>query len=309
DSFKRSSETIQHLLIQFGIPLSKDSSLSSLEVMSNKIWELKSYLTKYDIKNFDYSQFRNFQIIGSGAYATVYSATFKEEEYALKSLKKNLSLDEKELNQLQRELVTGGNLRDHLQTKKEKRVLLWELSNGVRPFQHFSDPQIVILISQKKREKTINNTPPNYATLYKKCWSTDPDRRPTLNYILKELEKLLVEPCIESIINNINQIITQPELYPNEDDLNEFEYDRCIECENKIDSLILNSLPLNELSFRIKSQSHDGFTSISTEQHKMIKPIELINGNLEDEILLSSTLHGIIENIAYFCSLTESSTW
>ncbi|CAG8558657.1 8033_t:CDS:2, partial [Dentiscutata erythropus] len=211
-----------------------------------------------------------------------------------------------------------------------------------------------------------------------KCWSTDPDRRPTLDHILKELEKLLVEPTIEFITNNTNQIITQSELYPSEDDyLNEFEYDRCIECENTIDSLILNDIPLNELSFRIKKslpQSLDGFTSISTEQHKIIKPIELTNGNLviecpvhsslsandthegskefthmrytactskpdtfkqenftlrqsecipkrqtelfilitindENEILLSSTLHGIIENITYFCFLTESPTW
>ncbi|CAG8562301.1 20658_t:CDS:2, partial [Gigaspora margarita] len=140
---------------------------------------------------------------------------------------------------------------------------------------------------------------------------------------------------------------------------------------------IHNNLPLNERSFRINkllSPNHDGLTSVSTEQHKMIKLIELVNGNLvincpmhsslltndpynsskefthmrytactskpdtlkqenftlrqtecesmrqtelfilitindEDEIPLSNTLNGIIENIAYLCSLTESPTW
>ncbi|CAG8742481.1 12656_t:CDS:2, partial [Cetraspora pellucida] len=114
--------------------------------------QLKSYLNKYDIESFDYSQFQNIKTIGKGAYATVYSATFKEKVYALKSLDNNLGLDEREFNQLQRE----------------------------------------------------------------------------------ELDKLLVEPTIEFVTNNINQLIIQPELYPNEDDdLNEYGY--CIECENTID--------------------------------------------------------------------------
>ncbi|CAG8782369.1 20235_t:CDS:2, partial [Gigaspora margarita] len=226
-----------------------------------------------------------------GAYATVYSATFQEEEYALKSLKNNLSLDEREFNQLQREL--------------------------------------------------------------------------------------LAEPVIEFITNNINQIITLPELYPNEDDYAYLDEYRCIKCERTINSFILSNLSLKERSFRINKlppKSHYGLTSIATEQHKMTRLIELVHGNLiiecpvhpsllingphddskefthmrytactcnpdafkqekftlrqteyestrqtelfilitvndEDEILLSSTLHGIMENITYLHSLTESSTW
>lgn len=124
----------------------------SKKILTEYSEKLKSYLVKYDITNFDYSQFCNVKIIGSGAYATVYSATFQEKEYALKSLKNNLSLDEREFNQLQRELrllymtnhpnvvefygisqteenfmlvlqlATGGTLRDHLQSKQEKSI-------------------------------------------------------------------------------------------------------------------------------------------------------------------------------------------
>ncbi|RIB26127.1 chitin synthase-domain-containing protein [Gigaspora rosea] len=164
-------------------------------------------------------------------------------------------------------------------------VLLWELSSGVRPFQYFSNAEITLLISQKKREKTFESTPPNYATLYRKCWSTDPDKRPTLNYILKKLEMLLTEPVIEFITNDINQIVTLAELYPIEDDYVYLdEYDRCIECENAINSFILSNFSLKERSFRINKllpkNHNNGLTSIATEQHKMTKLIELVHGNL-----------------------------
>ncbi|CAG8670845.1 6189_t:CDS:10 [Gigaspora margarita] len=192
------------------------------------------------------------------------------------------------------------------------------------------------------------------------------------------MSEKISEPVIEFITNNINQIITLPELYPNEDDYAYLdEYDRCIECERTINSLILSDFSLKERSFCINKllpKSHNGLTSIATEQHKITRLIELVHGNLviecpvhpsllingphddskefthmrytactcnpdafkqekftlrqteyestrqtelfilitvndEDEILLSSTLHGIMENITYLHSLTESSTW
>ncbi|CAG8738724.1 16011_t:CDS:2, partial [Cetraspora pellucida] len=58
--------------------------------MSEKACQLKSYLNKFNVKNFDYSQFHNTKIIGKGAFATVYSTVFQEKEYALKSLDNNL---------------------------------------------------------------------------------------------------------------------------------------------------------------------------------------------------------------------------
>ncbi|KAF0432485.1 kinase-like protein [Gigaspora margarita] len=110
-------------------------------------------------------------------------------------------------------------------------VLFWELTSGVRPFHNLLDPQIIILISRKKREKTVVNTPSNYVNLYKKCWSTDPNRRPILNDILRKLEKLLVETTIEFITNEVNQ---QPLEYPEEDNNLYENYEHCTECENAI---------------------------------------------------------------------------
>ncbi|CAG8830675.1 21678_t:CDS:2, partial [Gigaspora rosea] len=100
---------------------------------------------------------------------------------------------------------------------------------GVRPFNDLLDPQIILLIANKNRENSIVNTPSNYVNLYKKCWSSDSNQRPTLNYILMKIDRLLAETTINFITNKIDQ---QPLEYPDEDDnLNVYD-DCCTECEN-----------------------------------------------------------------------------
>ncbi|CAG8704620.1 6097_t:CDS:2, partial [Dentiscutata heterogama] len=107
-------------------------------------------------------------------------------------------------------------------------------------------------------QNSIFNISSNYANLYKKCWSTDPNRRPILSDILRKLKKLLVEITIEFITNEVNQ---QPLEYPDKDNnLNEYD-EHCIECENALTSgLVLNNILLNESSFsvpKLMSQSPD----------------------------------------------------
>ncbi|CAG8702476.1 5959_t:CDS:1, partial [Racocetra fulgida] len=57
------------------------------------------------------------------------------------------------------------------------------------------------------REKPIANTPADYTSLYSKCWSPDPDKRPALDKILNTLDKLS---------NRIELIINNPELVPDD---------------------------------------------------------------------------------------------
>ncbi|CAG8741858.1 3873_t:CDS:2, partial [Racocetra persica] len=105
-------------------------------------------------KSFNYSQFSEINIIGRGGSAVVYSATFQEKKYALKSLNDNLFLDKKRFKKIKRELdnlcnvchpniieifgtsrdslsgnfmlvlqfANGGNLRDHLQRKQQDNI-------------------------------------------------------------------------------------------------------------------------------------------------------------------------------------------
>ncbi|CAG8636116.1 11585_t:CDS:2 [Dentiscutata heterogama] len=81
----------------------------------------------------------------------------------------------------------------------------------------------MLKIAEHDREKIIANTPQDYANLYTKCWSSDPDQRPTLTQILAVFEKLLAETS--TMINQItiiNQIIEADDIENNEN--NEEEY-------------------------------------------------------------------------------------
>ncbi|KAF0541169.1 kinase-like protein [Gigaspora margarita] len=70
-------------------------------------------------------------------------------------------------------------------------VILWELTSGIRPFSKVPNKlSLIHHISKGKREKMVPGTPSNYAKLYKKCWNTDPEKRPKLKEILEILHKL-----------------------------------------------------------------------------------------------------------------------
>ena len=58
-------------------------------------------------------------------------------------------------------------------------------------------------ISQGYREEVIPGTPQEYADIYKKCWSSEPEIRPQLNDILLNLDRLSTEISVEFIINSI----------------------------------------------------------------------------------------------------------
>ncbi|CAG8788430.1 11230_t:CDS:2, partial [Dentiscutata erythropus] len=171
--------------------------------------ELEEYMKNIGIKSFDSSQFSEINIIGRGGSAIVYSTIFQKKKCVLKSLNNNLLLDEKRFKQIKHKVS-----RDERSDIYSLGVLLWELTSGVPPFHGLNIATIILEISQNKREKIIANTPSDYANLVEKCWSSDPDQRPTLDQILIELENLSNKTTIEFITNeNIknNQQIAQPE--------------------------------------------------------------------------------------------------
>ncbi|CAG8831526.1 11643_t:CDS:2, partial [Racocetra persica] len=87
-------------------------------------------------------------------------------------------------------------------------VLLWELTSGVPPFRELNCyEQLVFRIFKGERERVISNTPTNYVNIYTKCWSTDPDRRPTLEEIL-----ICLEECAKETIGFIENKIDGNEI-------------------------------------------------------------------------------------------------
>ncbi|CAG8752939.1 12519_t:CDS:2, partial [Racocetra fulgida] len=64
------------------------------------------------------------------------------------------------------------------------------LTSGTRPFLNVRNKASLILyIALGKREKTIPGTPSNYAKIYKKCWKTNPKKRPKLDVILYKIQQ------------------------------------------------------------------------------------------------------------------------
>ncbi|CAG8756128.1 10417_t:CDS:2, partial [Gigaspora margarita] len=57
---------------------------------------------------------------------------------------------------------------------------------------------LVLDVETKKTliNEVVDNTPPIYSNLYKKCWSSSPDQRPTLYEILDQLEMLSKEALV-----------------------------------------------------------------------------------------------------------------
>ncbi|KAF0450261.1 kinase-like domain-containing protein [Gigaspora margarita] len=83
-------------------------------------------------------------------------------------------------------------------------MLFWELTSGTPPFNGYSKRAVGFKIWEKDRVKVVDNTPLDYVSLYKMCYSLEPDKRPTLDTILNKLKRLSVETTIEYIENEID---------------------------------------------------------------------------------------------------------
>ncbi|RGB30452.1 kinase-like domain-containing protein, partial [Rhizophagus diaphanus] len=67
-------------------------------------------------------------------------------------------------------------------------IIMWELTSGVLAFNDRSHDFILSLeICEGLRPKIVEGTSPKYIRLMKRCWDSDPNKRPTAN----ELSEIL----------------------------------------------------------------------------------------------------------------------
>ncbi|CAG8436223.1 9147_t:CDS:10 [Scutellospora calospora] len=107
------------------------------------------------IKKFDYSQFKNKEIIGYGASAVVYSAVIQGKKYALKSLKNNLSFDKRALKRIKREVNTTPHTLENLSKETSIKFIINILSEDF--YSMPKDSKDLQLSKETSNELIINN--------------------------------------------------------------------------------------------------------------------------------------------------------
>ena len=63
-------------------------------------------------------------------------------------------------------------------------MIMWELTTGCKPFANIEhDTDLIYEIIDGKRPEITSDTPECYANLMKRCWDSDPSKRPFINEI------------------------------------------------------------------------------------------------------------------------------
>src|ERR1043165_4249018 len=71
--------------------------------------------------------------------------------------------------------------------------IFWEISSGRPPFESCNNYLIAPKIINGEREPPVEGTPSAYIELYQKCWYDDPNERPDIQRVFKELEQISLQ--------------------------------------------------------------------------------------------------------------------
>jgi serine/threonine protein kinase len=68
-------------------------------------------------------------------------------------------------------------------------MIMWELTTGCKPFANVEhDVNLIYEIIDGKRPEITSDTPECFANLMKKCWDSNPSKRPTINEIFSSVD-------------------------------------------------------------------------------------------------------------------------
>ncbi|CAB4436887.1 unnamed protein product [Rhizophagus irregularis] len=89
-------------------------------------------------------------------------------------------------------------------------MIMWEFMTGRKPFwDEIHDIELIIKICDGLRPPIVTNAPEGYIELMKKCWHSDPAKRPTAKDILLKIDKMYIKERI-----NQTKIIKSSDIGP-----------------------------------------------------------------------------------------------
>ncbi|RIA89452.1 kinase-like domain-containing protein [Glomus cerebriforme] len=150
-------------------------------------------------------------------------------------------------------------------------MIMWELTTGCKPFANVEhEHSLVYKIIDEKRPEITNDTPEDFANLMKKCWNSDPKKRPSAIRVHDIINYWLTEDNDVNIFNQAEEIrlelIKSKMLGP------EF-------CEKSHSKAIYTS---RSLSFLISKSSSSNSPSFNMRQKYITKEYEFDINDIND---------------------------
>ncbi|GES73175.1 kinase-like domain-containing protein [Rhizophagus clarus] len=86
-------------------------------------------------------------------------------------------------------------------------MIMWELTTGCKPFANIEhDTDFIYEIIDGKRPEITDDTPEDFANLMKKCWNSDPEKRPLAKKICETINHWLTTNDDDIIFNQAEEI-------------------------------------------------------------------------------------------------------
>jgi hypothetical protein len=137
-------------------------------------------------------------------------------------------------------------------------MIMWELTTGCKPFANIEhDTNFIYEIVDGKRPEITDDTPEDFANLMKKCWNSDPKKRPLAKKICETINHWLSTKDDDQIFNQAEEIrlelIKSKLLGP---EFSEPRHSQAIYTSRPLNSLISNSSVISSSIFNMKQSMY-----------------------------------------------------
>uniref|UniRef100_A0A336LZ01 CSON008728 protein n=1 Tax=Culicoides sonorensis TaxID=179676 RepID=A0A336LZ01_CULSO len=81
-------------------------------------------------------------------------------------------------------------------------IMLWEILCRKQPFEKLENVAIYFVkIEYQHRPRELKNCPDSIKILMEQCWETDPDKRPNMNEVVEQMEKICEFNASDDVVN------------------------------------------------------------------------------------------------------------